>query len=75
MFRKLSRYLTEVKVELQKCSWPWDPKESGFKKYRQLTDHTVVVVIAMLLLAGFVAFNDFVLQQVMSLLLPNLPSQ
>lgn len=73
MFRKVTRYITEVKIELQKATWPWDPKETGFKKYRQLVDHTIVVVIAMLLLAGFVAFNDFIMQQVLDLMLPNLP--
>ena len=70
MFGKFNKYLGEVKVELQKATWPWDPKETGFKKYRQWVDHTIVVVIAMMLLAGFVAFNDFVMQQFMGLLLP-----
>ena len=49
MFGKLSKYIGEVKVELQKATWPWDPKETGFKKYRQLVDHTVVVVIAIVM--------------------------
>ena len=70
MIGKFNKYLGEVKVELQKATWPWDPKETGFKKYRQLVDHTIVVVIAMMLLAGFVAFNDFVMQQFLGLLLP-----
>ena len=74
MFTKLTHYFSEVKIELQKATWPWDPKEVGFKKYRQLVDHTVVVVIAMLLLAGFVSFNDFIMQQVMALVLPRLNS-
>ena len=70
MIGKFNKYLGEVKVELQKATWPWDPKETGFKRYRQLVDHTIVVVIPMMLLAGFVAFNDFVMQQFMGLLLP-----
>lgn len=67
MFSKTVRYIGEVKAELQKATWPWDPKAKGFKKYKELTDATIVVVIAMLLLAGFVSFNDFVMNQVMRL--------
>jgi preprotein translocase subunit SecE len=70
MFGKLSTYLGEVKVELQKATWPWDPKETGFKKYRQLVDHTVVVVIAVVLLAGFVGFLDLVMRGFLALILP-----
>ncbi len=73
MIGKLNKYLGEVKVELQKATWPWDPKETGFKKYRQLVDHTIVVVIAMLLLAGFVAFIGVVMNGFMGLLLPGTP--
>jgi len=58
---KIRNFFTEVKVELQKASWPWDPKERGFRKYKELTDSTLVVVIAMLLLGGYVAAFDFIL--------------
>jgi len=54
-------FISEVKVELQKASWPWDPKEKGFRRYKELTDSTLVVIIAMLLLGGYVALFDFVL--------------
>ncbi len=27
-------FISEVKVELQKASWPWEPKEKGMKKYK-----------------------------------------
>ena len=51
----------EVKGELRKASWPWesDPKIKGFKKYKELIDSTVVVLIAMILLAAFVQVWDF----------------
>jgi preprotein translocase subunit SecE len=61
MIAKTKQFLTEVKVELQKCTWPWDPKEKGFRKFKELWDQTLVVVIAMLLLGGYVALFDFVL--------------
>ena len=64
MFTKIKTFFCQVKVELQKCSWPWDPKERGFRKYKELSDSTVVVVISMVLLGGFVSFFDFVLVNV-----------
>jgi len=54
-------FFSEVKVELQKASWPWDPKERGMKKYKELVDSTLIVLIATLLLSGYVAGWDFVL--------------
>jgi preprotein translocase subunit SecE len=61
---KIRNFFTEVKVELQKASWPWDPKERGFRRYKELVDSTLVVIIAMLLLGGYVALFDFVLVNV-----------
>ena len=61
MIAKTRDFFNEVKVELQKASWPWDPKERGFRKYKELVDSTLVVIIAMLLLGGYVALFDFVL--------------
>lgn len=54
----------EVKAELTKASWPWDPKEKGFKKYKELIDSTLVVIVAMLLLSGYIALLDFVMLSV-----------
>ena len=68
MFTKTLTYFGEVKTELQKATWPWDPKERGFKKYKELVDSTVVVVIAIMLLAGFVALCDILLRALMELL-------
>jgi preprotein translocase subunit SecE len=61
MISKTKNFFNEVKVELQKASWPWEPKEKGFRRYKELTDSTLVVIIAMLLLGGYVALFDFVL--------------
>jgi preprotein translocase subunit SecE len=65
MITKTKNFLNEVKVELQKASWPWEPKEKGIKRYKELTDSTLVVIIAMLLLGGYVALFDFVLVNVL----------
>jgi len=61
MITRVKNFFSEVKVELQKASWPWDPKEKGFRRYKELTDSTLVVIIAMVLLGGYVALFDFVL--------------
>jgi preprotein translocase subunit SecE len=64
MLTKTKDFFNEVKVELQKASWPWDPKEKGFKRYKELFDSTGVVIISMLLLGGYVALFDFILVNV-----------
>ena len=61
MFNKTKNFITEVKVELMKASWPWEPKEKGMKKYKELTDSTLIVLIAMALLAGYVGAWDFIM--------------
>ncbi len=68
MLKSTSEYISAVKTELKKCSWPWesDPKVKGFKKYRELSASTLVVLIAMVLLGAYVAFFDFVLSKVVN---------
>jgi preprotein translocase subunit SecE len=61
MITKSKNFISEVRLELQKASWPWDMKEKGMKRYKELTDSTLVVIIAMLLLGGYVALFDFIL--------------
>jgi preprotein translocase subunit SecE len=68
MFAKSKSFFGEVRTELQKATWPWDPKEHGFKRYKELVDSTMVVVVAMLLLAGYVSFCDFCLTSIVSTL-------
>jgi preprotein translocase subunit SecE len=68
MFSKAKSFFAEVMVELQKASWPWDPKEKGMKKYRELVDSTLIVVIAMLLMSGYVALWDLVMVNIVGAL-------
>ena len=68
MLAKTKTFFAEVRLELQKASWPWDPKEKGMKRYKELTDSTLVVIIAMLLLGGYVALFDFILVNVIHFL-------
>jgi preprotein translocase subunit SecE len=65
---KIRIFISEVRSELAKASWPWDPKEHGFKRYRELADSTMVVTVAMLLLAGYISFCDFCLNTIVGAL-------
>jgi preprotein translocase subunit SecE len=68
MFSRTQNFLSEVKAELQKASWPWDPNEKGVKKYRELIDSTSVVIVAMILLSGFVSLWDLVMMGIVGAL-------
>lgn len=68
MISRTKNFISEVKVELAKASWPWEPKEKGVKKYKELIDSTLIVVIAMLLLAGYVSGWDFIMNLIVSFL-------
>jgi preprotein translocase subunit SecE len=57
--KAVSVFLGDVITELQKATWPWDPKEKTFAgKYKELIDATTVVIIAMILLGACVAVID-----------------
>jgi preprotein translocase subunit SecE len=68
MVAKTRIFFSEVRTELQKATWPWDPKERGFKRYKELVDSTLVVVVAMLLLAGYISFCDLCLTSIIGFL-------
>jgi preprotein translocase subunit SecE len=62
------KFVGETKVELDKCAWPWDPNQTGFKKFRELRDSTVVVILSVILLAGFVTTSDWLLTHLVGFL-------
>jgi preprotein translocase subunit SecE len=64
MIAKTKEFLSEIRVELSKSSWPWNPEEKGVRKYKELIDSTLIVVIAMILLSGFVSLCDLVLLKI-----------
>lgn len=68
MITQTKNFISEVKAELAKASWPWEPKEKGVKKYKELIDSTLIVVIAMLLLSGYVAGWDFIMNIIIGFL-------
>jgi preprotein translocase subunit SecE len=64
----INAFVGEVKTELDKCSWPWDPNLTGFKKFKELRDSTVVVILSVVLLAGFVTSCDWILTHLVGFL-------
>lgn len=68
MIGKTKKFIGETRAELQKATWPWNPKEKGFRKYKELVDSTIVVVIASILLAGYVSFIDFIMVNIVGFL-------
>jgi preprotein translocase subunit SecE len=68
MVAKTKAFISEVRTELVKATWPWDPKERGFKRYKELVDSTLVVVVAMLLLAGYISLCDLCLTSIIGAL-------
>jgi preprotein translocase subunit SecE len=66
MIGKVRKFVSEVRAELAKAQWPWDPNEKGFKRYKELVDSTMVVLIAMVILGGYIAFFDFILVNIVA---------
>ncbi len=64
----LIKFVQEVRVELGKCTWPWDPDLSGLKKYKSLIDSSVVVIVSTVLLAGYTSGFDFLLNNLVAYL-------
>ena len=57
-------FFGEVKSSCRKLPGHGNRKRKGFRRYKELTDSTLVVIIAMLLLGGYVALFDFILVNV-----------
>ena len=58
MFKKISKFLREVKVELKKVSWP---------SRREISGSTGVVVVTVIIVAIYLGILDSILQQIMIL--------
>jgi len=59
MFKKLIKFLREVKLELKKVSWP-DRKE--------ISGSTSVVIVSVVIVAVYLGIVDTILQQLMMLI-------
>ena len=59
MFKKLAKFLREVKVELKKVSWPSRAEISG---------STGVVIVTVIIVAIYLGILDNILQQIMMLI-------
>jgi len=55
----LKGFVNEVQVELSKCTWPTRPELMG---------STMVVILSVLLLSAFVGLSDYVLMNLLKLI-------
>ncbi|MDX6766074.1 MAG: preprotein translocase subunit SecE [Candidatus Methylacidiphilales bacterium] len=62
----LAKFWSEVMAELHKCTWPWDPEQTGLRKYKVLIDSTVVVCVVTILLAAYVTGFDFFINKLVA---------
>lgn len=61
---RIAQFWAEVVAELRKCTWPWDPEQTGLRKYKVLIDSTVVVCVCTLLLAAYITGFDFFINKI-----------
>lgn len=59
MFKKLVKFLREVKLELKKVSWP---------SRREISGSTGVVIMSVVIVAVYLGVVDNILQQLMRLI-------
>ena len=62
-FDKSKTFLKEVRVEMSKVTWP---------TWLELKGQTIVVIVAVLLIAAFIGFVDWVLSNTVRLLVTRL---
>lgn len=60
---RLKNFLREVRVEMTKVTWP---------TWEELKGHTIVVIVAVLLIAAFIGVVDWVLNTTVKLLVTRL---
>jgi preprotein translocase subunit SecE len=56
MFKRLIKFLREVKLELKKVSWP---------SRREISGSTGVVIVTVIIVSVYLGILDFILQRLM----------
>ncbi len=56
----IKTFVEEVRAELKKCSWPTRP---------ELFESTVVVIVSVLIVSGFVGVSDVVIREFLRLVI------
>jgi len=59
MFKRLIKFLREVKLELKKVSWP---------SRKEISGSTGVVIVTVIIVAVYLGILDFILQHLMLLI-------
>ncbi len=58
MFKKIKKFLDEVKVEMSKVSWP---------THQELVNSTIIVVVVSLLFTLYIFLADLLISQVVKI--------
>ncbi|MEM9398760.1 MAG: preprotein translocase subunit SecE [Verrucomicrobiota bacterium] len=66
--QSILKFSGEVRTELAKCTWPWDKDQTGLRKYKPLIETTVMIIICTIMLAGYIAFFDLLINKFVRLL-------
>ncbi len=59
LWLRITKFLREVRVELRKVAWP---------NRKELVNFTIVVIVAVLIVAAFIGVVDFVVSRILALL-------
>ncbi|APF17640.1 preprotein translocase subunit SecE [Caldithrix abyssi] len=58
MFKKIKKFLDEVKVEMSKVSWP---------SHQELVNSTLIVVVVSLLFTAYIFLADLLISQIVKI--------
>ncbi len=58
MFKKIKKFLDEVKIEMSKVSWP---------THDELVNSTIIVVVVSLLFTAYIFFADLLISQLVKI--------
>ncbi len=58
MFKKIKKFLDEVKVEMSKVSWP---------THQELVNSTIIVVVVSLLFTVYIFLADLLISQIVKI--------
>lgn len=59
LWLRITKYFREVRMELRKVAWP---------SRKEVVNYTIVVIVAVLIVAAFIGVVDFVVSRILILL-------
>jgi preprotein translocase subunit SecE len=59
LWLRITKFLREVRTELRKVAWP---------NRKELVNYTIIVIVAVLIVAAFIGVVDFVVSRILTVL-------